>query len=275
MVLNQARSPMAQSAALAARLGLALSLVATLIAGGQSRPRGRTVSPSPGKLSQPDAAVPFSVPEKLNFRVQWSKYGVNAGALELSALERREFFGRAAWHFRAVAQTVETMKIIYPLDDQFDSYTDTMSLTSLQYEAYLHEQGKQQNNSWRMISDGSAAPPNVTAARVAPGTRDPIGLLYLLRSTDWRRTPEVRTPVFDGRNQYQVVARIEPSSGEATVPAGQFVASKIDLRVFENSQEIAGTHFTLWLAQDAARTPVLIEAELPIGSARVELTGRR
>src|ERR1700674_2597051 len=181
MVPNRARLTAPEIASIAACLGLIL--VATLIAGGQSRPRGRTVSPGPGKPSQPDAAVPFSIPERLNFRVQWSKYAVNAATLELSAIERREFFGRAAWHFRAVAQTVETMKIIYPLDDQFDSYTDTAGLTSLQYEMYLHEQGKQQNNAWRMISDGSAAPPNVTAARVAPGTRDPIGLLYLLRST--------------------------------------------------------------------------------------------
>jgi hypothetical protein len=28
---------------------------------------------------------------------------------------------------------------------------------------------------------------------------------------------------------------------------------------------------TIWLAQDAAHTPVLIEAELPFGTGRVEL----
>jgi hypothetical protein len=31
-------------------------------------------------------------------------------------------------------------------------------------------------------------------------------------------------------------------------------------------------HFTLWLANDASRTPVLVEAEIPFGTSRIELT---
>ena len=50
------------------------------------------------------------------------------------------------------------MHIVYPLDDQFDSYTEAVKLASLQYEMYLHEQGKQQNDSWRMTVNGDPAP---------------------------------------------------------------------------------------------------------------------
>jgi hypothetical protein len=47
------------------------------------------------------------------------------------------------------------------------------------------------------------------------------------------------------------------------------------LRVYEHGQELADTHFAVWLAQDAAHTPVLVEAEAPppFGSARIELIG--
>jgi len=197
----------------------------------------RSKPPAPAKTAKPivhDAQVPFSAGERLSFRVIWSKFSVNAATIQLNVVERRDFFGRAAWHFRAMAQTVDTMRVLFPLDDQLDSYTDAAQLNSLQYEMYLHEQGKQQTNSWRLISDGSAAPANIPAARVMPGTRDPIGLLYVLRATDWKRDPQLRAPVFDGHNLYDVVAQLDSPSEQAIVPAGQFMASKIGVRVYEH-----------------------------------------
>jgi hypothetical protein len=259
-------------AAPAARLGSAVLLAAALLAAQTHKIPQAKPKPTPAKAARPDAVVPFHAGERLSYRVLWSRYSVNAGTIDFTVVEHRDFFGHSAWHFRATAQTVSTMRIVYPLDDQFDSYTDAIQLTSLQYEAYLHEQGKDQSSSWRMISDGSPAPHDASAARVLPGTRDAIGLLYALRAVDWKSTPEFRTPVFDGRNLYDVVARLAQPSGQITLGSGTATASKIDLRVLQHGEDVAGTHFSLWLGQDAARTPLLIEAELPIGTARVEAT---
>jgi uncharacterized protein DUF3108 len=246
----------------------------SLLAAGQSQHAARPAPARTSKSPARDAAVPFMAGEHLSFRVIWSKFSVNAATIQLAVVERRDFFGRVAWHFRALAQTIDTMHILYPLDDQLDSYTDAAQLESIQYEMYLHEQGKQQSNSWRLISDGSPTPANVAAARVSPGTRDPIGLLYALRAADWKTTPQLRVPVFDGKNLYDVLAHLESSSEQATVPAGQFSASKISVRIFDHGQELSNTHFSVWLAQDAAHTPVLMETELPIGTARLEMTAK-
>lgn len=238
-----------------------------------SRP-AKSSSKTASKPVTHEAAVPFAAGEHLSFRVIWSKFSVNAATIQLAVVERRDFFGRMAWHFRALAQTIDTMHIVYPLDDQLDSYSDTAHLDSIQYEMYLHEQGKQQTSAWRLISDGSPAPANVAAARVTPGTRDPISLLYMLRAADWKATPELRVPVFDGKNLYEAVAHLESASEQAVVPAGQFSASKISVKVFEHGEELSTTHFNIWLAQDAGRTPVLMETELPIGTARLEMTAK-
>lgn len=251
-----------------------LVLGASLAAAAQSGRTARPASSPPKKASAHDAVVPFNPGERLSFRVVWSKFSVNAATIQLAVVERRDFFGRMAWHFRALAQTIDTMRILYPLDDQLDSYTDAARLDSIQYEMYVHEQGKQQSSSWRLISDGSPAPANVTAARVSPGTCDPIGLVYLLRAADWKSTPQLRAPVFDGKNLYDAVARLESASEPATVPAGQFSASKISVRVYDHGQELSNTRFAVWLAQDAAHTPVLVETELPIGTARLEMTAK-
>jgi hypothetical protein len=250
----------------------------TFLAAGQSqrihKPAAASSKPhAPVAPAVPvEAAVPFRGGEKLSFRVMWSKFSVNAGTVDFLVAQHGNFFGRPAWHFQARAQTVDTMRLVYPLDDQFDSYTEAVKLASIQYEMYLHEQGKQQNNSWRMTADGAPAPSDATAARVLPGTRDPIGFLYALRATDWKSTPELRAPVFDGHNLYDVDAKLGLGAGHVTVPAGQFDASRVDVRLSEHGQEVSDTSFSLWIAQDAMRTPVLIEASVPLGTARVELT---
>jgi hypothetical protein len=239
-------------------------------------PAARQTAPqTAARAAAQETAVPFKGPEQLAFQVLFSKFIVKAGELQFNVVERREFFGRPAWHFRATAQTVDTVRIVYPLDDQFDSYTDAVHLTSLQYEMYLREAGEKQDMTWRMDTGDGSIPGGVSAARVVPGTRDPVGLLYALRAADWKRSPELRVPVFEGRHLYDVQARVAEGTSPVKVPAGQFNASQIRVRVFEQGHELTDTNFSVWLADDAGRTPVLIEAALPIGSARVELTGRR
>ena len=77
--------------------------------------------------------------------------------------------------------------------------------------------------------------------------------------------------MFDGRKLYDVRARLVEPAVSVQIPAGVFSTSQIGLQIFENGKELKDTRFTLSLANDAARTPVLLEAELPLGTARVEL----
>jgi hypothetical protein len=216
--------------------------------------------------------VPFRAGEILQYRVLFSKYGVNAAKVEISAVEQRNFFGHLAWHFRAAAHTMDTTRMLFAIDDQFDSYTSAANLFSLQYEMYLHEQGKEQTSLYRMTTDADSAPEDVTALRVVPGTRDAIGFLYALRAADWTRVPELKAPVFDGRRLYDAVVRIDTPQGNVSVPAGNFPAIRLAIRLFDHGKELTDTRLWTWLAKDAAHTPVLVEADIPFGTARIELT---
>jgi hypothetical protein len=236
----------------------------------RSKPRGKTPA-SPAAAATAVAPVPFRPGETLEYRVLFSKYSVNAAKIETSVVEQRPFFGHLAWHFRAAAHTMDTTRMLFAIDDQFDSYTSAASLFSLQYEMYLHEQGKEQTSLYRMTTDADPAPEDVTALRVVPGTRDAIGFLYTLRAADWQRVPELKAPVFDGRRLYDAVARIDTPQGAVSVPAGNFPAFRIAIRLFDHGKELTDTRLWLWIARDAARTPVLVEADIPFGTARIEL----
>jgi hypothetical protein len=217
--------------------------------------------------------VPFRVGETLDYRVSWSAFS-NAGSAELSIPERRNLFGWNTWHFRAVAHTQGSVRTLFSVDDQFDSYTDAFTFESRQYETHLSEMGRVEDQVLHFAPTGQAshAPPPHVAVR--PGTRDPLGFAYALRAADWS-TPEVRMSVYDGRDLFDVSAKRESSGEMVKVPAGTFSTSRIGISIFRGGKEVPAVHFVTWLTDDAAKTPVIIQAELPFGNIRAELTSAK
>ena len=192
--------------------------------------------------------------------------------LKLVVGAHKDFFGKNAWHLQAFAHTENPLRMVFELDDQFDSYSDASTMTSLQYEMHLSERGQKVSSVQRMTATGKEpAPPSVTEARVLPGTRDPLGMMEYLRHVDWTKTAEVRCPVYDGHKLYDVRAKLAGSGEAVTVPAGSYKTSKIEIHVFENGEEMKDAQFTMYIANNVARTPVLLEAIMPFATARVEL----
>jgi hypothetical protein len=231
---------------------------------------GRTAEPKKAPAEK-DADGPLRAGEVLEYTANVANLN-NVANLRVRVAERRNFLGKNAWHLQAFAQTENPLRMVFALDDQFDSYSDAGTLASLQYEMHLNERGQKVESVQRMMTPGKEpAPSDATATMVLPGTRDPLGMMEYLRNVDWSKTPEVRSPVYDGRKLYYVRASLAGSSEKVTVPAGSYTASMIELRVFDNGTEMKDSHFFLHLANNAARTPVLLDAELPFANARVEL----
>jgi hypothetical protein len=233
----------------------------------------KPASPADPKKSAPpvDAGIPLRAGEVLEFTANVAKVN-NVASLRVKVAGRGNFLGKSAWHVQASAHTQNPLRMIFELDDQFDSYSDAGTLVCMQYEMHLNERGQKVESVQRMTATGKEpASGDATQTRVMPGTRDPLGMIEYLRNVDWSKTPEIRGPVYDGHKLYDVRARLAGSSAGVTVPAGNYKASKIEIRVFDNGVEMKDASFNLFLANNAARTPVLLEATLPFATARVEL----
>lgn len=246
------------------------SLAASTVAR-QSPTHKSSKAKSESKKPAPDAPVPFHAGETLQYQVAWATF-TSAASVQLSVPERRDLFGWGTWHFRASAHTLSTVRSLFPIDDQFDSYTDTATFESRQYEMYLNEMGKKQDHMFHILPQGQTSHGAAPVVIVLPGTRDPLGALYALRGVDWQKTPEFRAPVYDGRAVYEIRARQDAPDETISVAAGKFSSSRVSVRIFQNNKEVTGMNFSAWFAHDAPRTPVLIQADLPFGNLRVELT---
>ncbi len=218
-----------------------------------------------------DSGLSLRAGEVLEYSANVSKLN-NVATLKLQVAGRGNFLGKNTWHLKAFAHTENPLRMVFELDDQFDSYSDAGTLASLQYEMHLSERGQKVESVQRMTATGKEpASPDATETRVLPGTRDPLGMMQYLRNVDWTKTPEVRSPVYDGHKLYDLRAKLAPGSETVEVPAGNYTASKITIRIFEDGVEKKDASFTLYLANNSARTPVLLEAIMPFATARVEL----
>ena len=218
-----------------------------------------------------DPGLPLRAGETWQYSANVSKLS-NVANLRLKVAEKRNFLGKNAWHLQAFAHTENPLRMMFALDDQFDSYSDAATLVSMQYEMHLNEKGQTVDSVQRMSpAVREPAPANAIAARVLPGTRDPLGMMQYLRTVDWAKTPEVRSPVYDGHKLYDVHARLQARGEPVTVPAGNFNTLKIELQVLDNGAEMKDAHFILYLSNTEARLPVLLEAVMPFAVARVEL----
>jgi len=211
--------------------------------------------------------------ETLEYEANFTKLNSTVANLKIVAVEKRETGTKGSWHLEATVHTENPYRMVFPLDDQFDSYSVAGSMTSFQYEMHLNERGQKVDTVERLLSSpNEPAPFGTSAARVLPGTRDPLGMLEYLRGVDWSRTNEVRSPVYDGRKLYDVRAVLAGNAPAVAVPAGKFNTMKIEIHVMEDGVEMKDAHFLLYLTNDSTRLPVLMEAVLPIATARVELT---
>ncbi|MFZ3215612.1 MAG: DUF3108 domain-containing protein [Candidatus Acidiferrales bacterium] len=277
--MKREQRPSASAAFLAAIGLLGCSAAALLVAAVPAAPAAPQAAPAAGRKAiaasvaahpAPEIAMPFRAGEVLNYRLEWAGFA-NAASLRLDVVERRNLFGWPTWHFRAATHSLAPLRALFAVDDQFDSYTDAATLESHQYEIYLNELGAKQDEVLPLISAGQPFRGPIAPVIVQPGTRDPLGAFYALRATDWRRTPLVRATVYDGSDLYEMEAREEAGPEAVTVAAGKFQATKVSIRLFARGKEVPHTNFAAWLAQDPARTPVLILAEMPMGNVRVEL----
>jgi hypothetical protein len=253
---------------------IAVLCLPTLSVTGQISSRGffKTIRSAAGALDEPP--MPFRIGETLIYHVSWAGFS-NAATAELSVPEHREILGWRTWHFRASAHTLSPLRTFMTVDDQLDSYADVKTFESRQYETHLSEMGSTEN---QILHPSSVAQPHRVAipmVAVLPGTLDPLGTLFELRTVDWRQTAEFRASVYDGEDLLEIRARLEVPNETVAVDVGNFSATRISIHLYKKGAEVTRESFSLWLASDPSRTPVLLQAELPMGSVRVELTSSR
>src|SRR5580704_16646723 len=110
-----------------------------------------------------DPGSPLRTGETWQYSANVSKLNSVAN-LRLKVAEKRNFLGTSAWHLQAFAHTENPLRMVFALDDQFDSYSDAGTLVSMQYEMHLNEKGQTADSVQQMLpAVQEPAPADATA----------------------------------------------------------------------------------------------------------------
>ena len=77
--------------------------------------------------------------------------------------------------------------------------------------------------------------------------------------------------MYDGNDVFEVRAQLEVPDQVIAIDAGNFHAVRIDAHLFKRGVQVEKTELSMWFGNEAAQTPLLLEATMPYGKIRAEL----
>src|SRR5262249_7857691 len=210
----------------------------------------------------------FVVGERINYDISWSNFIV-AGELTLQTSERAKLDGRDAFHVSAQAQSVGIVKALnYRLNDRYESFVDTSSLTPFRGNKVSHHGKKLVQTSYVMDPSGRTATlADGRSIEVPRDTYDMASVLYAIRALS--QTPGVSKTlnvIEDGKVH---TIRVEPEAREKVYTrAANYDAFRFAVRMIEAGKPTDAYKIRIYITRDQQRLPVLITAEPPWGQVR-------
>ena len=108
----------------------------------------------------------------------------NAADVQLAVVEQRQPTASPLLHLRATLRSLPPLRNLFPVDDQFESFSDARTLESRQYEFHLNELGETENRVAHLATVAGARAAHLPGVIVPAGTQDPLGVLYSMRAVD-------------------------------------------------------------------------------------------
>jgi hypothetical protein len=221
-------------------------------------------------LSTAATGVPI-VGEKFSYEVSWADFLV-AGELTIETRDRRLIDGVDAFHVVAQAESVGLVRLTaLKVNDVYESFLNARTLEPFRAEKQVRHGKKREQASVTIDQKGKSArlSSGETLQLKAP-TYDLAGLLVALRTLDFKSNrPKMFTLLDDGK-LYDLQVEVEGRE-KVNTRAGSYDCVRLVTKAIGRTKSDP-YRLRVFISEDARRLPVMITAEPPWGSVRVELT---
>lgn len=214
----------------------------------------------------------FGVGEELTFDVN---YGfVTAGEATMSVPRYSYMKGRKCYHIEFHVRTASFFDNFYRVRDRYQTHLDVQGLFPWKFVQQIREGGfKYDFGAWFDNYQNKAFTKD-GVYDIPAYTQDVLSAFYFMRARDYKGLKpgqEVYLQNFYKDSTYTLTVRYH---GKETVEveAGTFRAIKLEPIMEKGGLFKASGSIYVWLTDDERHVPVLVEAEIPIGSIKSELT---
>lgn len=213
--------------------------------------------------------------ETIGFRIH---YGfITAGNATLSTT-KTSYNGQPAFYVRGVGKTSGAAKAFFKVEDVYESYISAKqeplfyvrNVSEGSYTQHLQSTFNTNNNTLVLVDKKHTDRPAKTV-KVPNDVQDILSCFYYLRSVDNLKVGSVlKMSVWIDDElfpfQLKVVGTEKVSTKFGKVNCLKIIPSVVSGRVFKDKEGV-----TMWVTNDQNRVPVLIKAELAVGSLKASI----
>ncbi len=221
------------------------------------------------------ARVPFGVGERLEYDVKFGfpllpAVHVGSGAMEVSGIDTVR--GRETWH---TAFSVRGGVKVYHVDDRYESWFDTHTLSSLRYLQDINEGNYDRQRRYEIFPDRrqfvlDSQPPEPSVDRPL----DEGSFLYFLRTIVLAVGKDTSFDNYFRPERNPVRIRVLRKE-KIRVPAGEFNAIVVQPVIVSSRIFSEGGRAEVWLSDDDNRIMLQMKSKLPFGSLNLYLKSYR
>jgi len=215
--------------------------------------------------------LPFTVGEKLTFRLRWGIFP--AGKAVLEVLPPKKINGEMALHFVMTVETNSFVDVFYKVRQRIDAYCDLSVTKSLLYKEVNSVNNSKRDAEIRFdwvnmmaqwVDFGKATEP----IPIKSGAFDPLSAFYFSRTMDPSQTKMVERPVTDGKKcvigRAKVIKRQKLKLWKQTYDTFLVEPELEEVGgVFEKDKN---AKVQVWVTADHRRIPVRLKSKVAVGS---------
>jgi len=245
------------------------ALIASLSLVALAAPAAQSPNGDEGRRFSRDS-MPWSVGERLEFRVKFGMFNVGRGALEVVGVE--SIRSTPVWH---VQFTISGGALGWDLVDTMQSWFGTEDLITRRFVHNSDENGRLRRRSVEVFPERGLyvnQAGDTLATVVSP--LDDASFFFYARTMPLEVGRTYTVPRYYVRDRNPVHIRVVRRQ-TISVPAGRFSCIVIQPVFRSRGLFGQGGEAYIWLTDDSARIPVRIRGSMTIGTLDMSLTSRR
>ncbi len=215
----------------------------------------------------------FTYGEKLNFRVH---YGViNAANIEIKVEDQPVMIdGRPTFHIKGTGKSISAFDWFFKVRDHFQSWVDVDALAPLRYHKDQREGGYKSSEYVFFNHQTKRLSNNKGVKDMPQGIQDVISATYYARNLDFSNAQvgqiypiEVYLDNEIYKLQFKFAGRENLKTELGTIRTLKIIPMVVADRVFKDEEGM-----TIWVSDDKNKVPLLIQAEILVGSIKASIT---
>lgn len=226
----------------------------------------------------------FKPGEQVEYSVyyNWGPIWVDAGLVSFSVHEKF-YRNRLVYHLDSYGQTHRRYDWIFKVRDRFQSFVDMETFRPLWYEMDTYEGGFVARDVYHFFperdvvittTENSENPRQTDTVMIKPCSFDVVTAVYIARNLDYASfgiNEPIPFSVLIANELHELNSRYLGTDTVTTREGEVYDCIKFSVELVEGFIFKPGDEMFVWVTNDANRVPVLVEAQIRVGSVKAML----